>query len=160
MGVGLTSKTYFGKFVKGRKQVVVRSDMTTSPLRCRDFFTPSFAWGYHGGAPDNLAIAILQDHFGLTGATVDARVLCLFSAFADEMVSNFGSDEAWSLTAGRIARWVTEHEQAHPRSMTLQPRSTELQPELQSQSTEPPVSSTSQSFDTTLFEEPLAAVDL
>jgi hypothetical protein len=58
MGVGLTSKTYFGKFVKGRKQVVVRSDITTSPLRCRDFFTPSFAWGYHGGAPDNLAIAI------------------------------------------------------------------------------------------------------
>jgi hypothetical protein len=155
MGVGLSSKTYFGKFVKGRKQVVVRSDMTTSPLRCRDFFTPSFAWGYHGGAPDNLAIAILEDHFGLTGAAVDARVIRLFSAFTDEMVSNFGHDDAWSLTAGRIAKWVSKHERAHPRSVQPQPEGNEPQ----IQATEPPVSSMSPSFDSTFPEEQLAAVD-
>jgi hypothetical protein len=137
MGVGLSSKTYFGRFVKGRKQVVVRCDMTTSPLRCRDFFTPSFAWGYHGGAPDNLAIAILEDFFGLTGGAVDARVIRLYSAFSDEMISNFGHDDAWSLTSGRVARWVSEHEQtqarpgkARPQAVEAQARAAELQPHL------------------------------
>lgn len=121
MGAGVVAKTYSGKFVKGRKQVTVRSELTTSPLRCRDFFTPTFAWGYHGGAPDNLAIAILEDHFGLTDAAVDGRVMRLFSAFTDDMVSNFGHDDAWSLSGTRIAKWVSEYELAHPRPVEPEP---------------------------------------
>lgn len=115
MGAETYSKTYFGKLVKGRKHVMVRSDLATSPLRCVDFFTPTFAWGYHGGAPDNLAISILQDYFGLVGGSVDGRVIRLFSAFSNDMISNFGHDDAWSLTSGRIAKWVSEHEKTLPR---------------------------------------------
>ncbi len=112
MATRTISKIYSGKIVKGRKQVSVRTELATAPLRCLDFFTPSFAWGYHGGAPDNLAISILQDHFGLPGTTVNQRVIRLFSAFSNDLVSNFGHDEAWSLTAGRIAKWVSDHEVA------------------------------------------------
>jgi hypothetical protein len=120
MAARTVSKIYSGKLVKGRKQVSVRSDLTTAPLRCFDFFTPSFSWGYHGGAPDNLAISILQDYFGLPGPAVDARVKRLFSAFTDDLVSNFGHDDAWSLTAGRIAKWVSDHEEAMPRKVEPQ----------------------------------------
>jgi hypothetical protein len=148
MSAGSLAKTYSGKLVKGRKQVTVRSELATSPLRCRDFFTPSFAWGYHGGAPDNLAIAILEDHFGLTRAAVDARVIRLYSAFADEMVSNFGRDEAWSLSGKRVAKWVSEREQAFPC-----PTEPEVRP------AEPLPQATVESIEVPDWDPQLAAVD-
>ena len=104
------SKVYAGRFVSGRRAVVVRSLEGNVPLRCLDFNTPTFAWGYHGGAPEELAIAILHDHLGSPSLTVENRVLQLYRSFADEIVANFEYAGAWSITEGVVAKWIAGRE--------------------------------------------------
>ena len=108
----MASKTYVGKFLKGRKAVVVRADAATTELRCLDYFTPSFAWGYSGGAADELSIAILHDHLSATSTTFNERVLRLYRAFTEDVVSKFDHEKPWSLTEGIVARWVGARERA------------------------------------------------
>lgn len=103
-------KVYSGALVNGRREVSVQGDTSMLPLRCLDFFTPGFGWGYHGGAPDELAIAILHDYFGSRRPVVAERVLNLYRAFADEVVSKFAYDRRWSLTAGLVEDWVGQRE--------------------------------------------------
>jgi hypothetical protein len=103
-------KVYSGKLVKGRREVRVRSEAGTAPLRCLDFCTPTFAWGYHGGASEELAIAILHEHLGSPDAMVGQRVLRLFRAFTDEIVANFDRDNAWSINENAVAKWIRDRE--------------------------------------------------
>jgi hypothetical protein len=110
MNVAEFAKIYSGALVSGRQEVTVQSDLSVAPLRCLDFFTPLFGWGYHGGAPEELAIAILHDHFGSDRAVVEQRVLRLYRAFADEIVAKFARDHRWSLPAGLVERWVVKRE--------------------------------------------------
>jgi hypothetical protein len=104
------AKVYAGALVNGRGQVTVQNEHSLSPLRCLDFFTPRFGWGYHAGASEELAIAILHDHFGYERAVVEQRVLRLYSAFADEIVAKFARAKRWSLPSGLVAKWVTQRE--------------------------------------------------
>ena len=103
------AKIYAGRSLKGRKEVTVSMLDRTSPLRCLDFCTPTFAWGYHGGAPDELAIAILHDHLGSPNTVVERRVLALYRAFADEVVAKFSHSGSWSLPEGTVAKWLAAH---------------------------------------------------
>ena len=105
-------KVYAGRSVKGRKEVTVREFETTQPLRCLDFCTPTFAWGYHGGAPDELAIAILADHFHSPSTVVERRVLALYRAFAHEVVAKFSHNGAWTLQGELVEKWIGTHELA------------------------------------------------
>ena len=109
------AKIYAGRFVAGRRVVVVRSATAgAAPLRCLDFNTPTFAWGYHGGAPEELAIAILQDHLSSSSMTVEQRVLSLYRPFVDQIVANFEYGGAWSITEGTVAKWIAAREQRTP----------------------------------------------
>jgi uncharacterized protein DUF6166 len=110
MSVSSFEKIYSGALINGRREVSVQADINVLPLRCLDFFTPGFGWGYHGGAPDELAIAILHDYFGSRRAVVDQRVLGLYRAFADEIVSKFAYDRRWSLPAGLVGDWIGQRE--------------------------------------------------
>ena len=90
----------------------MREDETTLPLRCLDFCTPTFAWGYHGGAPDELAIAILHDHLGSSSTVVERRVLALYRAFAHEVIAKFSHGGSWTLSSELVAKWIGAHEVA------------------------------------------------
>jgi hypothetical protein len=103
-------KVYSGSMVEGRREVTVQADVRLLPLPCLDFFTPAFGWGYHGGAPDELAIAILHDYFGSRRPVVESRVLKLYRAFADDIVSKFAYDRRWSLPAALVEKWVDQRE--------------------------------------------------
>ena len=115
------AKVYAGRFVAGRRVVVVRSPNGATPLRCLDFNTPTFAWGYHGGAPEELAIAILHDHIGSSSMMVEHRVLQLYRSFADEIVANFEYGGAWSMTEGTVAKWIATQERRAPVPITMMP---------------------------------------
>lgn len=108
IGVTPFEKVYSGALIKGRREVVVTGDQGVSPLRCLDFFAPGFAWGFHGAAPDELAIAILHDYFGVRRPVVDERILGLYRAFAEDIVSKLATDRRWSLPAGLVAKWVDQ----------------------------------------------------
>jgi hypothetical protein len=103
-------KTYSGTFSNGRHEVVVSDADVVRRLRCLDYFTPSFAWGFHGAAPDELAIAILHDHFNLKGGIVGQRVTHLYRSFGDDVVTKLRNDRSWSVDEEAVARWVREHE--------------------------------------------------
>ena len=105
----MSNKIYAGRSVKGRKKVTVRESEASVPLRCLDFCTPTFAWGYHGGAPDERAITILHDDFGCTSTVVDRRVLALYRAFAHEVVAKFSHGGSWTLSSGLISKWLDAH---------------------------------------------------
>ena len=115
------AKIYAGRFVAGRRVVVVRQPSGSAPLRCLDFNTPTFAWGYHGGAPEELAIAILHDHIGSSSMIVENRVLQLYRSFVDEIVANFEYGGAWSITEGTVAKWIAAQERRVPSSTAALP---------------------------------------
>jgi len=103
-------KVYSGKFIKGRREVRVQTDAGRVPLRCLDFSTPTFAWGYRSGATEELSIAILHDHFASPHTMVEQRVLRLFRAFTEEIVANFESESAWSMNENAVAKWIRNRE--------------------------------------------------
>ena len=84
----------------------MRESEASWPLPCLDFCTPTFAWGYHGGAPEELAIAILHDHLGGTGTVVERRVLAHYRAFAHEIVARFSHNGPWTLSSESVTKWL------------------------------------------------------
>jgi hypothetical protein len=101
------AKRYAGKIVKGRRLVNVFGGPAPRPLRCLDFNTPTFGWGFHGGASDELAIAILSDHLGASNHVFDTRVLRLYRAFVDDVVSKFTHGGPWTLSDRSVAKWLS-----------------------------------------------------
>ncbi len=116
-----TEKTYSGSADKGRRTVTVDGGRGPKPLRCLDFFTPRFAWGYHAAGPSELAIAILHDHYGLRKPVFDERVLKLYDAFADEIVAKFARDRDWSLGTASVDDWLDQTEKRRPGSTLGRP---------------------------------------
>ncbi len=103
------SKRYAGKIVKGRRVVYVFGGPQPRPLRCLDYNTPTFGWGFHGGASDELAIAILSEHLGSVGQVFDTRVLRLYPAFVDDVVAKFTHGGPWTLSDRSVAKWLSAH---------------------------------------------------
>lgn len=102
-------KRYAGKIVKGRRLVNVLGGPVPRPLRCLDFNTPTFGWGFHGSAADELAIAILSEHLGSAEQAFDTRVLRLYRAFVDDVVSKFTHGGPWTLSDRSVAKWLSAH---------------------------------------------------
>lgn len=66
----------------------------------RDQSPVGFDWGYHGFAPDDLAHAILHDHFGSDGhATKFSEDM--YHEFADRVIANL-PHQTWTLDTARI----------------------------------------------------------
>ncbi|MBD5634439.1 MAG: hypothetical protein IAI49_08180 [Candidatus Eremiobacteraeota bacterium] len=78
----------------------------SAPLRCLDFATPTFGWGFHGSASEELAIAILHDHFGSPGTAFESRVLRLYRSFTNDVIAGFENGEPFSLSESAVARWI------------------------------------------------------
>jgi hypothetical protein len=106
-------KRYSGKIRNGRAEVKVKDSNATAstPLRCLDFATPTFGWGFHGSAPEELAIAILHDHFGSPGTSFEGRVLKLYREFTSDVISQFENGEPFSISESAVARWIGAHPQ-------------------------------------------------
>jgi hypothetical protein len=102
-------KKYSGKVRNGKIEVKVKDGTASpsAPLRCLDFSTPTFGWGFHGTAPEELAIAILHDHFGSPGTSFESRVLKLYRRFANDVIAEFENGEPFSLSESAVTRWVT-----------------------------------------------------
>ena len=102
-------KRYSGKVRNGKVEVKVKDStvLGTSPLRCLDFATPAFGWGFHGSASEELAIAILHDHFGVKGTSFEGRVLKLYRSFTSDVIAQFENGEPFSLSEHAVARWIT-----------------------------------------------------
>ena len=62
----------------------------------RQYSTSGFEWGYEGSGPQQLALAILADHFG-----DDKRALAHHKVFMEVVLSGLRSDE-WVLTPDQI----------------------------------------------------------
>ncbi len=100
-------KRYAGKIVRGRRFVNVLGGPVPRPLRCLDYNTPTFGWGFHGSAADELAIAILSEHLGAANHAFDTRVLRLYRAFVDDVVSKFTHGGPWTLSDRSVAKWLS-----------------------------------------------------
>ncbi|MBD5605098.1 MAG: hypothetical protein IAI48_08425 [Candidatus Eremiobacteraeota bacterium] len=101
-------KKYSGKVRNGKAEVKVKDTavLGTSSLRCLDFATPTFGWGFHGSASEELAIAILHDNFGSPGTSFEGRVLKLYRSFTAEVIAQFENGEPFSLSEHAVARWI------------------------------------------------------
>ncbi len=89
------------KVYRGRREGAdCKVTVDFSPLDPRaDLFTMSssgFEWGYEGGGPRQLALAILADHF-----SNDATALAQFKQFCSGLVSMLREDE-WTLDSDTI----------------------------------------------------------
>ena len=62
----------------------------------RQHSTSGFEWGYEGSGPQQLALAILADHFG-----DDARALTHYKVFMEVVLAELRSDQ-WALTSEQI----------------------------------------------------------
>jgi hypothetical protein len=102
-------KRYSGKVRNGKIEVKVKDTDAagSASLRCLDFATPTFGWGFHGSAPEELAIAILHDHFGTPGTAFDGRVLKLYRRFTSDVIAGFENGEPFSLSGSAVARWLS-----------------------------------------------------
>lgn len=103
-------KVYSGSLIDGRHEVFVTARNDALPLRCLNFFTTKFAWGFDGAAPEELAIAILHDHFSFRSTLFDERVLRLYRAFAKDVIAKFANDARWSLKEHLVTQWVDRRE--------------------------------------------------
>jgi hypothetical protein len=63
----------------------------------RQHSTSGFEWGYEGSGPQQLALAILVDHFG-----DDSRALAHYKIFMEVVLAELRSDE-WALTSEQIS---------------------------------------------------------
>ncbi len=62
----------------------------------RQYSTSGFEWGYEGSGPQQLALAILADHFG-----DDSRALASHKVFMEVVVGVMRADQ-WTLTSEQI----------------------------------------------------------
>ncbi len=84
------SKTYRGDRTIDGVSVTVDG----RPLPYRTDLKPiveDFEWSYEGDAPKQLALAMLADHLGDTGA------LALYNAFMHTIIANFSNE--WEMTS-------------------------------------------------------------
>ena len=81
----------------GTTSVSVNGQPLDARARTREASATTFDWGYEGrGAPAQLALAILADHFG-----DDAQARCHYEQFLHRVVRGLPS-KGWVLTAAEI----------------------------------------------------------
>jgi hypothetical protein len=93
-----SGRTYLGaREADGTTSVSVDGQPLDSRARMRQVSATTFDWGYEGrGAPAQLALAILTDHFG-----DDEHARCHYERFLHRVVRELPS-EGWVLTGADI----------------------------------------------------------
>ncbi|GMG82410.1 hypothetical protein LNKW23_16230 [Paralimibaculum aggregatum] len=92
-----TGKRYVGERTIDGCQVLVDGEPLDEALEVRAISSDGFEWSYEGEGPEQLAFAILYDHFG------DAeRASARCTSFMRAVVANFNND--WEMTTHDIDR--------------------------------------------------------
>jgi len=120
-------KIYFGTISPtGEKSVTVRTlskrdqqVLSDEPLHHVSYHSPDgFEWGYGGGGPADLALAILSDHLEEEHGRVSQKdiyrpvngllhpALKLHQKFKSAFVARFARDEVWVLNSEHIHSWL------------------------------------------------------
>ena len=89
-------KIYRGERTSGGCQVTVNGEPLGARIDIRNYSANGFEWGYDGGAPRQLALAILADHFA------EARDALLHH---EKFLLNFivgVRDDQWTLTSSEV----------------------------------------------------------
>ncbi len=89
-------KVYHGRREKDGCVVTVDGAPLDPRLDLRGVSATGFEWGYEGGGPSRLALAILADHFG-----DDAKALDLHRSFRASTIAVIHNDE-WTLNSSQI----------------------------------------------------------
>ena len=91
-------KVYRGRRDPAGCEVTVDGKPLDPRLTLRAFSTAGFEWGYTGGGPSQLALAILADHFG-----DETRALSQHKDFCQNVIAVIRDDE-WTLSGDEIER--------------------------------------------------------
>lgn len=89
-------KVYRGKRGTRERIVTVDGEPLDPRLDIKTLSSSGFEWGYDGGGPGQLALAILADHFG-----DDGMALARFTSFRGDVIASLDHEE-WSLTSEKI----------------------------------------------------------
>lgn len=89
-------KVYKGIREGGKSVVTVNGTLLDPRKDLRIMSTEGFEWGYDGGGPSQLALAILADHFG-----DDQKALTHYKFFRATAIAMIRTDE-WSLNTDQI----------------------------------------------------------
>ena len=89
-------KTYQAKRLPGGCSVTVDGAPLDQRIDLRQLSSSGFEWGYEGSGPQQLALAILADHFD-----DDNSALTHHKVFMEVVISVMQSDE-WTLTTEQI----------------------------------------------------------
>ena len=124
-----TSKTYAGVRHLGAVRVTVetqdRDDAGRTIASQQSLLRPTrrespvgFEWGYHGSGPDDLAHAILVDHYG-RNETAYATAEAEYKEFSDRVIANLATDK-WELTTAKVEEALfVQRRDAHPALVML-----------------------------------------
>lgn len=88
-------KTYTGDRTIDGIRVLVDAEPLDPRIDLRRLSDTGFEWTYEGGAPAQLALALLADHF-----QDDDKALAHYERFMQEIVANF--DNEWQMTSEDI----------------------------------------------------------
>jgi len=91
-------KVYSGRRTADGCEVTVDGKPLDPQLSLRTLSTTGFEWGYEGGGPSQLALAVLADHFG-----DGAKALSQYKEFRLSVIGMIRDDE-WTLTSNDIER--------------------------------------------------------
>ena len=89
-------KVYRGTRESGDCVVTVNGTPLDPRLDLRTLSSEGFEWGYEGGGPSQLALAILADHFADDGKAVNQ-----YRSFRGAVIAMIRDDE-WTLDSDRI----------------------------------------------------------
>jgi hypothetical protein len=106
-------KFYRGIRRNGACEVTVNDTPLPHRLDLKTLSSSGLEWGYDGGGPGQLALAILADHLGN-----DDLALSLYKNFRGDVIANLQQDE-WTLNTNRIANALSSASHIVEVDMTL-----------------------------------------
>lgn len=89
-------KIYSGERRPGGCYVTVNGEPLDARLDLRNYSGSDFEWGYDGGGPRQLALAIVADHFADEQAALQHHEKLLLNVLVGLR------DDQWSLTTGEV----------------------------------------------------------
>jgi len=116
-------KTYKAKRTPKGSTVTVDGAPLDERTDIRQFSTNGFEWGYVGSGPQQLALAVLADHFGN-----DNSALTHHKVFMEVVLGELRSDE-WTLTSTQIENSFSQVVQVPMDLETLLNRARGIRPE-------------------------------
>jgi hypothetical protein len=107
---------YQGLFDNGTPKVFVQQEQITKPLPHLKHHSDTFAWGYAGSGPADLARSLLSHHMGVTPPNK------VYQAFKGQVIAAFDQHAGWVLQVEEMTAWCEEYFTHHGKmyEVTLQ----------------------------------------